>query len=101
MTDDLSFDPERVTVDAGATVEWVNESDVGHTVTASADAIPASADFFASGGFDTERAARNDMQGGLVAAGERYSHTFERSGTYEYYCIPHEGSGMVGSVRVR
>ena len=101
MTADSKFDPERVTVDVGGTVEWVNDDGDGHTVTAYADAIPAGATYFASGGFEDEQTARNRMTEGLVDPGERYSHTFEVAGRYEYYCIPHEGSGMVGTVRVQ
>lgn len=100
MTDSYGFDPERLTVRPGTTVRWVNDSSVGHTVTAYADRIPTDAPYFASGGFDSERAARNDIQGGLVPADEAYEHTFEASGTYEYYCIPHESSGMTGTVVV-
>lgn len=101
MTDDLTFEPETVAVPVGATVVWKNVGDVGHTVTAYEDGIPADAAYFASGGFETERAARNDIKGGLVAGDETYRHTFEVPGRYEYYCIPHEGSGMVGTVRVK
>ncbi|WP_241997224.1 plastocyanin/azurin family copper-binding protein [Halorubrum sp. SD626R] len=36
-----------------------------------------------------------------MAPSENYEHTFEEPGTYEYFCIPHEGSGMVGTVRVK
>ena len=28
-------------------------------------------------------------------------HTFNQSRTYGYFCIPHESSGMVGTVRVK
>jgi len=56
--------------------------------------------YFASGEFDSEGTARDNINEGLVAAGEAYEHTFERAGTYEYYCIPHESSGMTGTVRV-
>lgn len=101
MTDGLVYDPERLTVDAGTTVVWTNEGDVDHTVTAVEDEIPAEAAYFASGGFDSERAARTRMADGLVAAGETYEHVFEASGRYRYYCVPHEGSGMVGTVVVR
>lgn len=101
MTDTLGFDPEIVTIPSGGTVKWVNEGDVAHTVTASEDELPDGADYFASGGFDTERAARNNMTDGIIPAGETYEHTFEQPGTYGYYCIPHEGSGMVGTVRVK
>jgi plastocyanin len=100
MTDGFEYDPERVRVGTGSTVRWVNDSDVGHTVTASEDEIPADAAYFASGGFESERAARNDIGGGLLDAGASYEHTFETAGTYEYVCIPHESSGMTGVVVV-
>lgn len=101
MTDGYGFGPGRLTVGSGTTVRWVNDSSVGHTVTAYADRIPTDAQFFASGGFDSERAARNDVRDGLVPTDEAYEHTFETRGTYEYYCIPHESSGMTGTVVVR
>lgn len=97
----LAFEPATATIETGETVTWTNESDVPHTVTAYGDGIPAEAAYFASGGFESERAARDRVTEGLIAPGERYDHTFERPGTYRYYCIPHEGSGMVGTVRVK
>ncbi|AZH25387.1 plastocyanin/azurin family copper-binding protein [Haloplanus aerogenes] len=101
MTDDFAYDPARITVDAGTTVRWTNDDDVGHTVTAYGDGIPADATYFASGDFDTERAARDDITGGLLPAGDAYEHTFTIAGTYDYFCVPHEGSGMTGTVVVR
>ncbi|WP_254538412.1 plastocyanin/azurin family copper-binding protein [Halomarina litorea] len=101
MADGFSYEPERVTIRPGTTVRWVNDSDVGHTVTAYEDGIPADAAYFASGGFESERAARADVSGGLLASGEAYEHTFEATETFEYFCIPHEGSGMTGGVVVR
>ena len=101
MTDDFDFDPKRVTISVGTTVKWTNDSDVGHTVTAYDGRIPTNAAYFASGGFDSEKAARNDVSGGLLTSGETYEHTFETPGTYEYLCIPHESSGMTGTVAVK
>ncbi|MFB6301683.1 MAG: plastocyanin/azurin family copper-binding protein [Haloferacaceae archaeon] len=101
MAEGFAFVPETVTVTSGATVRWENESEVSHTVTAYGERIPDDAEYFASGGFDSERAARNHVTGGLVGPGGSYEHTFMQSGTYEYFCTPHEGSGMVGSVRVK
>lgn len=95
-----TFEPKTITVETGRTVVWTNDSDIGHTVTAYEDRIPGEASFFASGGFDSEAAARNNLSAGMVASGESYEHTFEVAGTYEYYCIPHESSGMVGTVEV-
>jgi hypothetical protein len=36
----------------------------------------------------------------LYNDGYEYSYTFETMGTYEYYCAPHQTSGMVGSITV-
>jgi plastocyanin len=103
MTDDLVFDPDRIEVEAGTTVTWETTGAVGHTVTAYEDGIPEDAEYFASGGFDSEDAAVDGFdegQEGNVAQGETFEHTFETTGTYEYYCIPHEMNGMVGYVKV-
>lgn len=100
MTDDLTFDPADVTVRADVGVNWRNVSDVGHTVTAYEGQVPRGASYFASGGFDSEEAARNDLEGGLIEPGEGYQVAFRIPGTYEYFCIPHEGSGMSGTIEV-
>ena len=100
MTTGFAFDPETVTVEVGGTVKWTNESDVGHTVTAYEDRLPDGGAFFASGGFESESAARTHVSDGLVGSDSEYEHTFDEPGTYDYYCIPHESSGMVGTVRV-
>ena len=105
MTDELVYDPEEVTVSVGDTVTWETVGAVGHSVTAYEDGVPDGADYFASGGFDTEQAARDayvpgETDAGDVPSGESYEHTFDTAGTYEYFCIPHEGSEMVGTVVV-
>lgn len=100
MTGDFAFEPVTLTITTGQTVTWTNESDAGHTVTAYEGDIPDTAAYFASGDFESESAARTHVSEGLVASGDRYEHTFERPGTYEYYCVPHESTGMVGTVRV-
>ncbi|WP_244531705.1 plastocyanin/azurin family copper-binding protein [Halogranum amylolyticum] len=101
MTDDFGFDPKRFTVSAGTRVKWTNDSDVGHTVTAYDGQISSEEAYFASGEFDSEKGARNNVSGGLIASGETYEHTFEVTGMYEYVCIPHESSGMTGTVVVK
>jgi plastocyanin len=99
MTDDLKFVPETVEIAVGDTVVWETVGSVAHSVTAYEADLPEGAAFFASGDFDTESAARQAYPEGSVGAGETYSHTFETSGEYPYFCIPHE-SGMVGTVVV-
>ena len=107
MTDELVFEPGSLTVAPGDTVVWENVGDVGHSVTAYEDSIPEGAEYWASGGFDSEQAARDaySMTGsteetGNVPGGESWSHTFETEGTHEYFCIPHEAGGMVGEIEV-
>jgi plastocyanin len=101
MTDALKFEPKNIQVSAGTTVTWENVGAVAHSVTAYEDKIPDGASYFASGGFDSQSAAEDGYPDeGSIAEGETYEHTFETTGTYEYYCIPHEMSGMVGKVKV-
>jgi plastocyanin len=101
MTGDFGFDPKTATIEPGQTVTWKNTSNVDHTVTAYEDKIPDAAAYFASGGFESERATRNHVTEGLIAPDGEYEYTFEEPGTYEYYCLPHESSGMVGTVHVK
>ncbi|WP_340101830.1 plastocyanin/azurin family copper-binding protein [Salinibaculum salinum] len=105
MTDDLVFDPDDTTIAPGTTVIWENVGTIGHSVTAYEDQIPADAEYFASGGFDAEQAARQsysagDPDAGDVVGGESYEHTFTVEGEYEYFCVPHEATGMVASLTV-
>ena len=98
-----AFNPPEITVSVGETVVWHNTSARGHTVTAYENAIPEEADYFASGGFDGESAAREawrDGLGGKIDSGESFRHTFEVAGRHDYVCIPHEQAGMVGAVIV-
>lgn len=37
---------------------------------------------------------------GYVQSGQYYTHTFEMTGTHDYFCIPHEAAGMEGSIIV-
>jgi plastocyanin len=107
MTNGLAFDPDSLTVEPGDTVVFENAGSVGHSVTAYEENIPEGAGYWASGGFDSEDAARDAYSAsgsiaetGNVPGGESWSHTFETEGTHEYFCIPHEGAGMVGQIEV-
>jgi len=94
----LTFSPETIIVSPGTTVTWTFES-ASHNVSCnpyhdSADAVslPEDAEPFASYEGD-ERFATNEE-------GETFEHTFEVAGTYDYVCVPHVTSGMVGTVEV-
>jgi len=102
MTAD-GYVPDELTVTVGDTVVWENTSTRIHTVTAYEGGIPEDAAYFASGGFDDEETARDEWHddfGGELRNGERFSHTFEVPGRYDYVCIPHEFGGMYATVFV-
>jgi plastocyanin len=100
MVEGQRYDPETITIQAGETVTWVSESDEAHTVTARSDGIPEGAAYFASGGASNEEEARDSLSEGLLESGATFEVTLDRPGTYEYYCIPHESSGMTGTIVV-
>ena len=78
--EDNFFTPANITVEPGTTVTWVQSGDNPHTTT-SYDGL-----------WDSGM-----IEGG---SGGTFSFTFEEPGTYDYFCIPHEDLGMVGSVTV-
>jgi plastocyanin len=94
------FEPEALTISVNQTVTFVNESGDAHTVTAYQDGLPDGASYFASGGFVSEDEARDDVASGLLSSGERFEAKFDGPGSYQYFCIPHEASGMTGRIVV-
>ena len=95
--------PDTVEIPVGETLVWGNNGSRGHTVTAYDGAIPDGTAFFASGGYDSTDAAREEWNsggGGNIDPGETFEHTFETAGEHSYFCIPHERNGMVGTVVV-
>ncbi len=90
----LQFDPDHLTIRVGDTVTWRNVSDTSHTSTC-----------------DPEKATNPEehvqlpegaetWDSGLLNRDEEFSHTFEVAGEYTYFCIPHEGAGMVANLTV-
>lgn len=75
-----SFEPSSMQVDVGATVMFVNEDTVGHTVTAG---TPGEA----TGEFDDS-----------LSAGDVVEVDFDDAGTYEYFCQVHPS--MTGEIQV-
>jgi plastocyanin len=94
MNDQLAFDPQEIEVSAGEKVTWENVGKVAHTVTA--DKSKA-----ADPSLVSVPAGTKEWDSGFVGEGESFSRSFQKPGTYRYFCIPHEGAGMVGSVVVR
>ncbi len=94
------FEPEVLTISVNETVTYVNESGDAHTVTAYEDVLPEGASYLASGGFVGEDEARDEVAGGLLSSGESFGARFNVPGSYRYFCIPHEASGMTGRIVV-
>jgi len=97
------FKPATFAVAPGTTVVWRNTSKHAHTVTAYESGIPEEAEYFASGGFDSPEAAREGWKGttaGAIQSGQTFEHEFTLPGTYDYFCIPHEATNMVGTIEV-
>jgi len=97
------FDPAKLEVPPGTTVVWKNTSSHAHSVTAYEGQLPDGAEYWASGGFDSQAAAEDGWTDGLeggLSQGQTYERTFEVVGTHHYYCIPHEASGMKGRIVV-
>ncbi|MHA7646947.1 cupredoxin domain-containing protein [Nitrosopumilus sp. S4] len=76
------YAPADITIKAGDTVEWVNVDTAAHTVTGGSPADGP------SGVFDSS----------LVMANANYAFTFDKAGSYDYFCMVHPW--MVGSVTV-
>ena len=83
LTAGLNFSPAEVVIAPGATIRWVNEAAMTHTITPD--------DLNQSGAW----ASRT-----VTAAGETFEQTFQAVGDYPYHCNPHAGS-MRGTIRVR
>ncbi len=73
----LKYDPPKLTIKPGETVQWVNKDDNDHTVI----------------GDDESFASEN------LSSGDKFSHTFEKKGTYKYHCKYHPR--MKGQVLVQ
>jgi plastocyanin len=65
--DNFSFSPTPITVPVGTTLTWTNHDDVPHTIVADDQQ-------FKSKALDTD---------------EKFSHTFDKPGTYSYFCSIH------------
>ncbi|EMA50875.1 MULTISPECIES: plastocyanin/azurin family copper-binding protein [Halococcus] len=103
MSSSAFLQPENFEPRVGEAVVWRNTGSRTHTVTAYESGIPDGATFFASGGFESTKAARDawlQRGGGGIASGETFEVTFEVPGTYNYFCIPHERGGMVAQFTV-
>lgn len=78
---DKYFNPSRVTLNVGDTVEYVNEDTTPHTFTTIRGKAPVS--------FDS----------GPVEPGKSFRYTFRTPGDYNIYCTLHPHKGVVITVQ--
>merc|ERR1712048_1377093 len=86
----LVFVPESLTIKAGETVDFKNNVGFPHNVVFDEDAVPD--------GVDAGALSKEEL---LNAPGETFSMKFDKAGTYGYYCEPHQGAGMKGTIVVQ
>jgi plastocyanin len=87
------FIPEKVSIKAGQTVEWVNNAATLHSVDADPSMVQNSKDVVLPAG-------AKPFDSGFMQPGVKYDHTFTTPGVYKYTCVPHEADGMKGEVDV-
>ena len=77
----LAFEPSSVTISTGDSVKFVNNKLAPHNAVFEGH----------------DELSHPDL---AFAPGESWEETFSTAGTYEFYCEPHRGAGMVGTVVV-
>jgi plastocyanin len=77
------YSPDPLKVKTGERVTWTNLDGTVHTVTAGTRETPDAESF-----------------DGRLEKDGKFSHTFDKAGTYDYYCTRHSGPGMTAKVVV-
>lgn len=93
MTNQLTFAPDSIVITAGETVLFRNTSALVHTVTGDPDQASLDASVRLPEG-------ATPFDSGRLSPGQSFSHTFETPGRYRYFCVPHEGAKMRGTMVV-
>ena len=77
----LAFEPATVNIKAGDTVKFINNKLAPHNAVFEGH----------------DELSHSDL---AFNPGESWEETFATAGTYDFYCEPHRGAGMVGKVIV-
>jgi plastocyanin len=86
----LVYVPASVTVCKGDSITWVLNKAGPHNVVFDPDNVPA--------GVDTDTISKEETMGD---EGDTFTTKLDVAGTYGYYCSPHRGAGMQGTVVVK
>ncbi len=92
MTGDYEFVPSELTIKQGDSVKWLMVTKKAHEV-ASGTVIegPDGREGVPDGLWKSETLRTTD---------ESFTHTFNSTGTFPYYCESHVDQGMIGSITV-
>ena len=77
----LAFEPSTVNISAGDSIKFVNNKLAPHNAVFEGH----------------DELSHPDL---AFAPGESWEETFSSAGTFDFYCEPHRGAGMVGKVVV-
>ena len=77
----LAFEPNTLNIKSGDTVKFVNNKLAPHNAVFEGH----------------DELSHSDL---AFAPGESWEETFTEAGTFDFYCEPHRGAGMVGKVIV-
>tara|TARA_Y100001968_G_scaffold187355_1_gene171743 strand:- start:9837 stop:10196 length:360 start_codon:yes stop_codon:yes gene_type:complete len=78
----LAFEPSSINIGSGDTIKFVNNKLAPHNAVFEGN----------------DDLSHPDL---AFAPGESWERTFSTAGTYDFYCEPHRGAGMVGKVVVQ
>jgi plastocyanin len=88
------FLPDKVTIKAGETVEWVNNAKTLHSVDGDPSMALKPSDVSLPPG-------AKPFDSGFMKPDTTWEYTFKVPGTYKYTCVPHEKDGMNGEIVVK
>jgi len=78
----IAFSPQNITIPEGDTIRWINNSGLFHTSTSGVGCVP-------SGLWSID-----------IPNGSQVTRDFGTIGTFSYFCIPHCGALMTGTITV-
>ncbi len=92
--DQLTFDPPRIVIRRGQSVEWQNQSNQLHNVVDDATKATNKADVGLPGG-------AKPFASEFLKPGDKFTQRFTVRGVYRYVCTLHEVQGMKGEIVVK
>lgn len=90
----LVFDPPKLTVKPGDTIEWINNKVAPHNIVFDVAKLPNK---------DADLAKRLSHKQLMMSPGQETETTIPNDappGDYVFYCEPHRGAGMIGKITV-